>query len=992
MSLFQKSVLKNYIKFLPKEKVEAAWQAFSAHFQNPIIQENIRASKEEEYQEGFLNDFFVNVFGYVKKPNVSYNLTTELKNVKNAKKTDGALLRSDGNPFAVIELKGMDTTDLTKVEAQAFGYKNNQYNCTYVIISNFEKLRFYIDNAIDFEEFNLFTITRERFEVLYFCLSLQTLLVDDKPKKAKEETLNREEEITKKLYNDYADFRNTLFKNIQLLNPEYDKLTLFKKTQKLLDRFLFIFFAEDKGLLDTKLIAYIIDEWREINEKHGIPTSLYDKYKRYFHFLYTGKKSRYHNIFPYNGGLFKTDELLDSLKIDDALLARHTLKISEYDFDSDVSVNILGHIFEHSLNDFEEIQAEIEGKELEKTNTRRKKDGVFYTPKYITKYIVDNTVGKLCQDKKQELELLEQELEKNYEVENGKPIKNKKKREELHQKIEDYKKWVSELTICDPACGSGAFLNQVLEFLIAEHHYIYELELKFIGTALIDKELENKILKNNIFGVDINEESVEIAKLSLWLRTAYKGRKLTTLNDNIKCGNSLIDDPKIAGQKAFNWKNEFPSIFEKGGFDVVVGNPPYGAKLSKEHQNYLNEKYIKGGSETVISFLKLSYELLKSKRYLSFIIPKSFSFSSNYKYIRKFLIEDIFEIVDCKRVWTEVKLEQVIVSFLKNNNSKSYSSLVREDKSILEVGTIQKTDVELFDFYLNGISNEELQIGKKLLETEQFLNDIATNNRGGIFQKLITDKGNTEVLGGAEIQRYGIVGIKGKVNKTAVQDNDRVFINSNSVLVQNIIAHITQPTDHIKITACLPSENTNYVIVDTINQITLNSDYEDKFIWVLLNSPLINWYSYRFIFGKAIRTMHFDNAVTSRIPIPKITKEAQKPFIELANKMLSLNEDFAAKKNRFLRRLEENFKLDKLSKKLDSFYDFDFSVHKAELKKKKIELSFKQQDEWQDYFEDYKKDLLALQSQIQSTDNQIDNLVFELYGLTEEEIKLIQES
>ena len=416
-----------------------AWQTFSAHFHNPITQENIRASKEEEYQEGFLDDLFVKVLGYTKKPNPSYNLTTELKNIKNAKKTDGALLRSDGNPAAVIELKGMDTTDLSKVEAQAFGYKNNQRKCTYVVISNFEKLRFYIDNAVDFEEFNLFTLTRERFEVLYFCLSLKSLLVDDAPKKAKNETQNKEEDITKLLYQDYSEFRNLLFKNLQTLNPQHDKLTLFKKTQKLLDRFLFIFFAEDKGLLDKKLIAYIIDEWREINEKHGIPTSLYEKYKRYFEFLNTGKKSSYHNIFPYNGGLFQTDELLDSLKIDDALLARHTLKISEYDFDSEVSVNILGHIFEHSLNDFEEIQAEIEGAAFEKTTTKRKKDGVFYTPKYITKYIVENTVGKLCQDKKQTLELLEEQLEAKYQLQDGTTIKNKKNREELQNSIQTYK-------------------------------------------------------------------------------------------------------------------------------------------------------------------------------------------------------------------------------------------------------------------------------------------------------------------------------------------------------------------------------------------------------------------------------------------------------------------------------------------------------------------------------------------------------------------------
>ncbi len=344
MGLFQKSVIKHHLKFLPKEKLENAWQSFVSHFHNPIIQENIRASKEEQYQEGFLNDLFVNVFGYTKNPAPSFNLTTELKNIKDAKKTDGALLRRT-NAFAVIELKGMDTTDLSRVEPQAFGYKNNQPNCTYVIISNFEKLRFYIDNAIEFEEFNLFTLTRERFEILYFCLSFETLLRDDKPKKAKEESINKEESITLALYKDYSGFRDDIFKNMQELNPSYDKLTLFKKTQKLLDRFLFIFFAEDKSLISPNFINTVIEDWRELEEKHNIKTTLYENYKKHFTYLYEGKKDKYHNIFPYNGGLFKTDKLLDNLKIDDALLVRHTQKISLYDFDSEVSVNILGHIF-----------------------------------------------------------------------------------------------------------------------------------------------------------------------------------------------------------------------------------------------------------------------------------------------------------------------------------------------------------------------------------------------------------------------------------------------------------------------------------------------------------------------------------------------------------------------------------------------------------------------------------------------------------------------
>ena len=120
-----------------------------------------------------------------------------------------------------------------------------------------------------------------------------------------------------------------------------------------------------------------------------------------------------------------------------------------------------------------------------------------------------------------------------------------------------------QLTICDPACGSGAFLNQALDFLINEHKYIDELQAKLFGDSIILNDVSKSILENNLFGVDLNEESVEIAKLSLWLHTAQPNRKLNDLNNNIKCGNSLIDDPQIAGDKAFNWQKEFPQVFVK---------------------------------------------------------------------------------------------------------------------------------------------------------------------------------------------------------------------------------------------------------------------------------------------------------------------------------------------------------------------------------------------------------------------------------------------
>src|SRR5690606_25902975 len=111
--------------------------------------------------------------------------------------------------------------------------------------------------------------------------------------------------------------------------------------------------------------------------------------------------------------------------------------------------------------------------------------------------------------------------------------------------------------------------------LIKEHRYIDEMKAKLLGGGLVFSDIETTILENNIYGVDINEESVEIAKLSLWLRTAQLRRKLNDLSSNIKCGNSLIDDKKVAGEKAFKWEEEFSEVFSNGGFDVVIGNPPY---------------------------------------------------------------------------------------------------------------------------------------------------------------------------------------------------------------------------------------------------------------------------------------------------------------------------------------------------------------------------------------------------------------------------------
>ena len=268
--LFQKNIVKKYIATL-NDDVEAAWSQYKSYFLVPEIQANIRQSKEEQFQEGFLRELFVKVLGYTLNPSPDFNLITEQKNETNSQKADGAILL-DGNVIGVIELKDHKTTDLSKIEKQAFGYKSQHRDARYVIISNFEKLRLYIDNAVDFREWSLFSMTFDEFREMYLCIAWNQMK-NGIALKIKSESVSSEDQITNALYKDYSQFKRALFADILKNNPASEdknesdwQLLLFKKTQKLLDRLLFIFFAEDCGLLPPNSMVEIIKQWRQLKE------------------------------------------------------------------------------------------------------------------------------------------------------------------------------------------------------------------------------------------------------------------------------------------------------------------------------------------------------------------------------------------------------------------------------------------------------------------------------------------------------------------------------------------------------------------------------------------------------------------------------------------------------------------------------------------------------------------------------------------------------
>jgi type I restriction-modification system DNA methylase subunit len=994
MGLFQTSVINKHLKNFNKSVVNAAFQKFISHFKNPAIQDNIRNSKEEQYQGEFLIDLFVNVLGYTKNPTPNFNLTTEHKNVKDSKKADGAII-VNGAVRAVIELKGTNTTDLGKVEDQAFSYKNNQPGCTYVITSNFEKLRFYIDNAVEYIEFNLFSLTEKEFELLYLCLSYKSILADT-PKVAKDESLSREDTITKQFYNDYSLFKRELYNNLVTLNTTFSPLDLFTKSQKLLDRFLFLFFAEDRLLLPPNSVRLILSDWQDLQDR-DVEIPLYSRFKNYFEYLNTGYKGKRYDVFAYNGGLFKPDPILDNVHIDDDLLYKHTSIIADYNFESEVDVNILGHIFENSLNELDEVKTLIQGGKIDKSTTKRKKEGVFYTPKYITKYIVANTVGKLCEEKKADLQIVETEYYTDKK-------RQKKTTKHLVDKLEHYRDWLLQLTICDPACGSGAFLNQALDFLITEHRNVDELQAKVLGYSIVFSDIEKSILENNIFGVDLNEESVEIAKLSLWLRTAQPNRKLNDLNNNVKCGNSLINDDKVVGEKAFDWETAFPQVFAKGGFDVVIGNPPYvfggNEGISPQAKVYFKNHYETGNGKVNLFtlFIEKSHMILKRGGEFSFIIPNTFLRVTSYHDSRKFFINkfnfreladlgtDIFEnavttamiLIASKAIPKTDSTVRIIKDF-----SGKYTEL--ELKEIIENDYIITTNVSVpKGLILKKMTLDSITLGDEC--KEMIFGVVITKNKDEVvFDTQVN--GYKPFLEGKDISSYFIKPVHQYLNyRPELLHRARtkeVFEVPEKLLVQRI----TGGKKPLKVAY----DNFGYYNKESINNIILKPDsrFKSKFILTLLNSNLINWYYNNQFTNESTLTVNISKEYLSKIPIKY---SEQQPLINKADLMIALNKSLQEESHKFQRVIQRNFSLDELSKKLQEWYKLTYSEFLKELHKVKVRIPLEQESEWEDYFVKHAKEVLEIVDRIDMTEKEIDRLVYELYQLSEEEIQIVESS
>lgn len=990
MSMFQKSII-NSVK-QDETKVALLWASFQKFLEKV---EYIKTVKEEKYQDGFLVDIFENCLGYtldMTNPK-SFNLEREKKNETDGKKADGVIYVDD-KVVGVIELKGQDTKNLDKIETQAFNYHASHSNSKYIIISNFDELRFYVDKKTAYEKFNLFTLNYEEFKKLHLLISYESIK-DDVPLKLKEKSNSFEQDISKKLYKDFSNFRTLLFENIvknnydeykTLIAQKFDKQTLLRLTQKLCDRIIFILFAEDRDLLRTNMIKEIREEF--INQKFT-NYSLYDIYKFYFEAINKGNDKL--QIPQYNGGLFATDLLLDSLIIDDFILDENVQILSNYDFASEISVNILGHIFEQSLTDLEELQANIENIDFDKTKSKRKKDGVFYTPEYITRYIVENTLGKMCLEKREELQIGSETL-----VSPSNPKKLTKQEQQTKDNLQEYKNWLLNLKILDPACGSGAFLNQALEYLISEHKNLQN-DLALMGDLFASYMVEEEILEHNLYGVDINEDAVEIAKLSLWLRTAKRGRPLTKLADKIVCANSLLEMP-----------------FSENSFDVVIGNPPYVdsesmTKSYKEERIFITKNYLTavGNWDIFIPFVELGLQKLKDGQLLSFIIPNKIlsarygtalrSFiNKNYSIVEIFdlSLNNVFEIDVYPIILTIQKTSQkenIKISFLKNeeifsrfikfqseDNWALYNDINYELFSKISKRFEPLVLNKIYKLYSAASVSEAYEIKEFIQDNKYFdnNNNLKLINTGTI-DPYVTSWGISDMTYIKDKYKYPVVNISNIKHKIWTKNPKIVFAGMS-----------------LRIEAFIDTQG-DFLPLKSTTVLTAKTEIDLKLIGCILNSKLL---TFIFRISNSANKMaggylNINQDNLGELPIPNFNNIEQKiPFNKKADLMLELNKKLQELKKNFINELN----LEKVPTKLQKFEELDFDDFAKEYAKaKKLKFTDKLEErnfknEWQRLFENDKKEVLEIQNQINITDKEIDQMVYKLYNLTPDEIKIVE--
>lgn len=581
----------------------------------------LREKRETSIDTQFLDQIFGEGLGYAVKTASPDKWQLEHKfPVPGVGQADGAIgdFPAQPVPVAVIELKDAQT-DLDRDRRQGrtpvqqcWDYLNALPECPWGIVSNFRTIRLYHRDKTpqSFEEFSLQEMRdRHRFNEFYCLFERGGFLpsrLRQRPRALEllRDTANRQKEVGNELYDFYHHQRLLLIDH--LMNKFRKSLDeAIRIAQKLLDRIIFIAFCEDRDLLNEKCLDRAYSTYPAFQM---VKNQRWQNFLGLFHHVDVGSESVGVRD-GYNGLLFKPDPEIDGLELSDEPWTTAFRTFGNYDFSEEVNVEVLGHIFERSITELEKLRlggrfallaglsngngsaatTEKPGRKTPKSNrsgaddeeesaspkmpksAQRKRFGIYYTPPAFTGLIVERTVDVMIGERFAE-------LQKTHKVD-----PDAREDQPVATLLAYYTACLAALksiTVCDPACGSGAFLIRAYDALEAQYRSVVH---GLAGAGLPPKEVTeleeavpDLILSHNLFGVDLSHEAVEITQLALWIRSARRNRKLTDLSKNIVCGNSLVDDPTV-DPKALDWSQAFPSIFRKesAGFACVIGNPPW---------------------------------------------------------------------------------------------------------------------------------------------------------------------------------------------------------------------------------------------------------------------------------------------------------------------------------------------------------------------------------------------------------------------------------
>lgn len=1069
--IFNRKYLSEQLSYLKKEDIAEFEnrQKIVKKWQYSLTQSNLNKTKEVSVQGDFLHQIFTLVLGYKGRIGESlWNLQAEKTTEVDATVADGSLgFYSDSinDTRVVIELKDA-RTDLDRKQKrennqspveQGFSYQYKHRNCNWVVVSNFKEIRLYNAKTMtEYEQFFMEDLSNdeELFKKFFFLLNRQNLIDNVDTSNTDKLYIRNEAEqeiISEKFYDDYKDVRRHLYQHLIKFNPSIDEITIFEKTQKILDRFIFVCFCEDSKLLPENVFRQVVQVAKQ-NFTFS-ETKIWTQLKGLFASIDKGNPSM--NINRFNGGLFKPDEILDDLIINDDFFPFFE-KIADYDFDSELDVNLLGHIFEQSISDIEEFKSEIRGEEFDKNKSKRKKDGVFYTPTFVTQFIVRKTVGEWIEQKRVELGegSLPQLTEKDFEDYNKKTSKRRKKMNNVEQHIDFYRRLqdtIREIKILDPACGSGAFLNAAFDYLRQIGIEVNTKLEELVGfPSLFD--LDKNILKNNLYGVDLNKESVEITKLSLWLKTANKRDPLTSLDENILCGNSVVSDPLFA-ENSFQWESSFKEVFEQGGFDVVIGNPPYvRQELIVPIKPHLRKSYktFHGRADLYVYFFEKAFQVLKSGGKMGYICSSKYTTTTYGQPLRSYLLNnsriryfmdfddlDVFkgiiaypsiliadkeervkeqEIQYChfneldqaldayfEREWRpylQSKVKAEVWNFLEDHIHELNEKLLTEYKTLEEVLGKPKAGVKTGRNLAYILTKSEAE---SLIQTDRRNSDIIKPYLNGKDVKPYTTVSKFSIIFPYREKKSGLelVDIDAYPSVKAHLEQHRTDLEARAIIKDGIENGTKLWYEYQQINKSFSFNKVYITYPDIANRscfaLTQGNVLDMTLFWTEAPDPyrelaILNSSVFNFLFN-LISTdarggyKRFKTVFMSKIPYANETKDAD--LSNLVKESMAHSKEETVFEEQVLHFILEKFGLKVITPKLEKWYITSFEDILKEFKNQKVTLSQNDEFDLYKFIEMKKSELVKFGEKSIELHSQLNQKVIELYGLMPEEEQLV---